>query len=90
MIGRPLEEREVVHHIDLNAKNNDPTNLYLFHEGGEHIGVHNGLRRITQTLIRNGLIEFEDGQYQVSTIILQELAKQQSTQLNRAKSEAIA
>ena len=36
-IGRYLERREVVHHIDGNPLNNHPDNLVLFSHNGEHL-----------------------------------------------------
>lgn len=37
MLGRYLTEKEVVHHIDGNPKNNEESNLMLFSSHGEHI-----------------------------------------------------
>jgi hypothetical protein len=36
-LGRPLELREVVHHIDGNPQNNDPANLMLFQTNSDHL-----------------------------------------------------
>jgi hypothetical protein len=43
-IGRPLSEKEVVHHIDGNGLNNDIDNLQIFPTHGQHIAFHNNLR----------------------------------------------
>jgi hypothetical protein len=40
MIKRPLNEFEIVHHIDCNRSNNDPGNLYLFHCDRCHMHFH--------------------------------------------------
>lgn len=40
MLGRKLEKGEVVHHIDRNKKNNDPSNLQLFASQAEHVSHH--------------------------------------------------
>lgn len=39
MLGRKLKRGEVVHHIDHNKKNNDPSNLQVMTQG-EHCRVH--------------------------------------------------
>lgn len=39
MIGRPLLPGEVVHHIDRNSKNNDPSNLMVLTQS-EHAKLH--------------------------------------------------
>jgi hypothetical protein len=39
IIGRPLQNNEVVHHIDSNKLNNDPSNLVVMTRS-EHNGLH--------------------------------------------------
>ncbi len=39
-IGRRLKEKEVVHHIDGNKKNNDPSNIQIFKNNSEHMKFH--------------------------------------------------
>lgn len=39
-IGRPLRTGEVVHHIDENRTNNNPDNLMVFKNHGDHIRFH--------------------------------------------------
>jgi len=41
IIGRPLNKHEVVHHIDGNKRNNDPSNLKVFTTQNEHASYHN-------------------------------------------------
>lgn len=38
-IGRYLTRKEVVHHLDHDRQNNDPDNLWLFANNGEHLAV---------------------------------------------------
>jgi HNH endonuclease len=40
MLGRPLRPGEVVHHIDENKHNNDPSNLHVFASRREHTAHH--------------------------------------------------
>lgn len=49
MLGRPLTENEVVHHIDKNKRNNDPSNLLVLTKQ-EHSRLHipdrlNGIKK---------------------------------------------
>lgn len=40
MLGRPLKAIEIVHHIDGNIRNNEPSNLQVLSNQREHIKVH--------------------------------------------------
>lgn len=37
VLGRPLLDTEVIHHIDGDKTNNEPSNLYIFASASEHI-----------------------------------------------------
>lgn len=39
-LGRPIEADEVVHHIDNDPTNNDPSNLHVFTSQAEHMRHH--------------------------------------------------
>ena len=41
-LGRPLTSDEVVHHIDLNKHNNEPSNLAVLPSQAYHMSVHQG------------------------------------------------
>lgn len=43
-LGRPLDSDEVVHHIDFDRSNNDPTNLFVFPNESWHGGYHGYLK----------------------------------------------
>lgn len=45
LIGRRLQPNEIVHHIDGNKLNNEPTNLLLMTQS-EHTKYHMGQRRL--------------------------------------------
>lgn len=47
-IGRPLNNKEVVHHIDGDKKNNTLSNLIIFKNNSDHIKHHAELKRINQ------------------------------------------
>ena len=40
MLGRSLRPGEVVHHIDGNKQNNEPSNLHVFANAQEHLAHH--------------------------------------------------
>lgn len=42
MVGHLLDHGEVVHHIDGNRKNNNPSNLMIFASNADHIAFHGG------------------------------------------------
>ena len=62
-IGRKLIKGvEVVHHIDLNKTNNNPSNLQVLTKS-EHSRTHQQLNKIAGQLIRAGVIVYRDGEY---------------------------
>ena len=50
MLGRPLHEGEVVHHIDGNKRNNDPSNLRVFSSQSEHAKFHKDLDEVLKMI----------------------------------------
>jgi hypothetical protein len=39
-LGRPLTDKEVVHHIDGNKLNNHPDNIQVLDSQAEHVRIH--------------------------------------------------
>ena len=58
-LGRPLQAREVIHHIDGDKQNNILDNLLLCANENIHRQVHNSLYFLSTTLIKAGLIKFD-------------------------------
>ncbi len=50
---------EIVHHIDLDAANNDPSNLHVFPSPAAHSTAHRSLERAACALLRAGLLFFD-------------------------------
>lgn len=46
ILGRPLRDGEVVHHIDGNPRNNSPENIFVFASQSEHSAHHAFLRHV--------------------------------------------
>jgi len=44
LLGRPLKQSEVIHHIDQDKSNDNPANLYLFQNRKDHDSYHSLLR----------------------------------------------
>jgi len=61
-IGRRLSRDEVVHHIDMNKKNNHINNLFLT-DRIKHRGLHQQMELLVVELMKSGLVKFKDGKY---------------------------
>ena len=72
ILGRFLEEHEIVHHIDGDKRNNSEENLYLC--SGEdkkessqiHNHAHDTAEKLVFELYKKGLVKFEDGEYKLN------------------------
>src|SRR5574343_842402 len=58
-LGRPLKDKEVIHHIDLDKTNNSPENIYVCRDNKEHRLIHGQLEREAGKAVREGLIKFD-------------------------------
>lgn len=67
-LGRILEKGEVVHHIDGNTLNDDKDNLYVYKNDKLHQKVHIGFRKICYELYKQGVIEFNNGDYKLKSL----------------------
>lgn len=57
-IGRPLEKKEIVHHIDGDRLNNDIDNLCLM-TASEHTALHKAEFELVYELLKNGIVGFD-------------------------------
>lgn len=58
-IGRRLNKKELIHHIDGDKTNNNKDNLLLCSGDFEHRKVHGQLERVAMSLVREGIIKFD-------------------------------
>ena len=52
-LGRPLQWKEEIHHLDQNKTNNEIDNLHLFDNTVQHQNYHKFLRDTTMEVIEN-------------------------------------
>lgn len=45
ILGRPLKQEEVVHHLDFNRRNNEPWNLMILPSNEAHLRYHAKLKK---------------------------------------------
>lgn len=64
LIGRKLRQREIVHHIDGDKKNNTPNNLYLCKNRSHHGTIHSSQNTTLRKLLKAGVVVFGDGYYE--------------------------
>ncbi len=62
-LGKEINEKEVIHHIDMNKNNNNPNNLYIYKNHSEHFKGHWSLNKIIVDLLKNENIKFFEGKY---------------------------
>ena len=65
-LGRELDKKEIVHHIDGNKQNNAIENLYLCQDMSHHRDLHNNLEQVAFELIKSGIITFNNGVYETA------------------------
>lgn len=58
-------KNQVIHHINMNKKDNNIKNLYLCNNK-EHLIVHRSLEKLVETLLERQIIKFENGQYKLN------------------------
>lgn len=62
IIKRKLTSNEIVHHIDMDKRNNDENNLYICSKS-EHSILHRQLECLAIEFFKLGYIKFENGKY---------------------------
>ncbi len=63
-LGRPVNNDEVVHHIDGDRNNNSAENLYVIKKD-RHPLLHKQLETIGLALFKQGRVLFDDGEYRL-------------------------
>lgn len=58
-LGRPLSSDEIVHHIDLDTTNNDPSNLDVLRDMSAHLRAHRSLDRLVAPLLAGGVTHYD-------------------------------
>ena len=64
-LGRRLNSKELVHHIDLDKSNNKLSNLYVSLKQKHH-EMHRQLERVAGNLVKLGIIKFNNGNYYIA------------------------
>lgn len=74
IIGRKLDKKEIVHHINGDKLDNRPDNLILCKSQGEHMKLHNSIDVLLKDLIKHNVIYFDrvDRKYKLCTTTLGE------------------
>ena len=57
-------KNEVIHHIDMDKKNNSIENLYLCNHK-QHIQIHRSLEYLVKELLDENIIKFQNGRYEL-------------------------
>jgi len=66
-LGRALTDKEIIHHIDGNRKNNKLENLYLSPSRSSHMKTHQSFNQLYGVMLNLGLVMFdkEEGKYRL-------------------------
>jgi hypothetical protein len=73
-LGRLPNKNEVIHHIDLDKKNNSIDNLYLC-DSKKHISCHRTIEKMVKQLMDCGIVEFKDGEYGIVVDVFADIVK---------------
>jgi len=65
--GKIRQHGELVHHIDMDKRNNDISNLSLCTSVSHHINVHATYNKVCANLMKLGIVGFKDDEYYLTT-----------------------
>lgn len=67
MLGRELQEEEIVHHINFDKTDNRERNLFVCRDQSHHSRIHHQAARLVAGLVRQGVVEFDEetGEYKL-------------------------
>ena len=78
-LGRPIKNKEIIHHIDFDKYNNNINNLYLCNNKQNHGKIHNSLNILIKDMFKKKIVIFRDGKYQINKNIELDLNKINNT-----------
>lgn len=61
--GIKLDDKAIIHHINMDKMDNSIGNLFLCSDNFEHSNAHKSINILVKELMEDGIIKFEEGKY---------------------------